>query len=212
MRKMTYTVFRSSFLVRRTPSIVPGTCSVHGEPYGARTRGTGDGGRWTAYGFTLIEMMITVAIVAILAAIAIPMYDRYQAKTRQSEAKMDLSSVYASEMAFYSEYSAYISAFDALHFRPEGSRRYYTVGWSADMSGTVTGYSGSYGNSVYDSQNTASTFVCPPSMAKPLLPAPVNSDSQTFTVGAAGEVRIGQGCDVWTIDETKNLLNTVNKL
>jgi type IV pilus assembly protein PilA len=159
-------------------------------------------------GFTLIEMMITVAIVGLLAALAIPMYNRYQAKTRQSEAKINLAHVYASEKSFYAEYSAYISAFEALHFTPEGNKRYYTVGWSADMSAKVTGYGGSYGVPRYDSFNTASAFGCPPSEALPLLPAPVVADAQAFLVGAAGEVRVGMGCDVWSIDDQKNLLNS----
>jgi type IV pilus assembly protein PilA len=159
-------------------------------------------------GFTLIEMMITVAIIGILAALAGPMYNRYQAKTRQSEAKINLAHVYSSEKSFYSEYSSYISSFDALQFIPEGFRRYYTVGWNADMSATVSGYSGTYGTSRYDSQNTSSTFGCPPATATPLLPPPLGMDAQAFLAGAAGEVLIGSGCDVWTIDDTKNLLNT----
>jgi len=160
-------------------------------------------------GFTLIELMVVVGIISLLVAVSIPLYDRYQAKTRQSEAKIALSSIYAAEKGFYGEYSAYVSSFEALQHTPEGFKRFYTVGWNADMTGIVTSYGGSRATSNIEKVNTPPLFQCPAATGIPLLPAPVGTDGQNFTVGAAGEVRLNSGCDLWTMDEEKTLSNTV---
>ena len=58
-------------------------------------------------GFTLIELMIVVAIIGILAAIAIPNFLQYQMKSRQSEAKTNLQAISTSEVAFQAERGCY---------------------------------------------------------------------------------------------------------
>ena len=59
-------------------------------------------------GFTLIELMIVVAIIGILAAIAIPNFLTYQMKSRQSEAKTNLQAIKTSEVAFQAERGCYV--------------------------------------------------------------------------------------------------------
>ena len=59
-------------------------------------------------GFTLIELMIVVAIIGILAAIAIPNFLQYQLKSRQSEAKTNLQAIKTSEVAFQAEQGCYV--------------------------------------------------------------------------------------------------------
>ena len=59
-------------------------------------------------GFTLIELMIVVAIIGILAAIAIPNFLTYQLKSRQAEAKTNLQAIKTSEIAFQAERGCYM--------------------------------------------------------------------------------------------------------
>ncbi len=61
-------------------------------------------------GFTLIELMIVVAIIGILAAIAIPNFLRFQLKAKSSEGKVNLAAIRTAEESYFAEYGGYVSS------------------------------------------------------------------------------------------------------
>ena len=61
-------------------------------------------------GFTLIEVMITVAIVAILAAIALPSYTAYVTRSRVAEAVSGLSAMSVRMEQYFQDNRTYVGA------------------------------------------------------------------------------------------------------
>jgi type IV pilus assembly protein PilA len=88
-------------------------------------------------GFTLVELMVVVAIIGLLSAVAIPNFKKYQAKAKMSEAKLQLSAIYTAESSFFSDYTLYASCLRYMGFDPslERNSRYYAVGFP--LTGTT---------------------------------------------------------------------------
>jgi type IV pilus assembly protein PilA len=161
-------------------------------------------------GFTLIELMITVGIIGILIAVSSVSYERYQAKTPQSEAKLGLAAIYSLERSFHSEYGAFIGDLGAIGYEPEGQKRYYAIGFSAAWTGTVTGFTNpATAIPYYDRVNHPSAWVNCATVANlaGTQPAPTAVDGQTLLVVAAGQIRMGLNCDVWRMNHNKALTN-----
>lgn len=67
-------------------------------------------------GFTLIEVLITVAILGIIAAVAIPSYSGYVTKTRRTEAKSLLTEVAGEQQRYFSENNTYTDKLTVLGY------------------------------------------------------------------------------------------------
>lgn len=78
--------------------------------------------KYCANGFTLMEMMITVLIVGILAAIAYPSYTQYVAQTRRSDATINLTRIAAQQEKFFTECGTYTVNFNGVISNPTPPR------------------------------------------------------------------------------------------
>ena len=141
-------------------------------------------------GFTLIELMIVVAIIGILAAIAIPNFLRYQATSRQAEARTNLGGIYVAETASFSNTGTYDQFSNVGFILSGGSNRYTYRSGQGDVIPSNSG--------VTEAQNGA----C---QAATMAPAPPNAVG--FTATAVAQLDSDGTRDHWFVNDIKAGLN-----
>ncbi len=183
-------------------------------------------------GFSLVELMVVVAIIGVLATIAVPNYMKFQAKAKQSNAKSELTGIYTAEKTFFTEYTTYHSNLPYIGYVPEGvsinttnncpqatpagtaaPQRIYTTGFRA--SGTLTAAVGAMANNTPFTcgntnmnlvtrydSNVGGTAVALQAVAAAVLPSNI-----AFAAQAAGRLGSGTVLDEWYITQERALIN-----
>lgn len=105
-------------------------------------------------GFTLIELMVTLAILGILAAIAIPAYNGYITTARMSEAQNNLAALRLAEEEYFLENNEYFEGANTAAIETDSDNLWaatkgdggfnfdYVVTLSSGWTATATGKTG----------------------------------------------------------------------
>ena len=148
-------------------------------------------------GFTLIELMIVVAIIGILAAIAIPNFLRYQAKSRQSEAKTNLGAVFVAETAYFSEQNRY-GSFAEIGYALAGTTNRYT--YRSPANGGAAASQGTAADRIPCGAPAGCTVQ---SDAAPAVPSLAALAPAGFTASAVADLDSDTTIDGWSVNDVK---------
>jgi len=173
-----------------------------------------------SHGFSLIELLITVAIAGILAAIAVPSFAAAVAKSRQVEAKAGLSAIHTLQIGFFAEGTRFGSLTE-IGFVNEGAGRYgYVIASDSSIPPAVDGNTGAGDLNPISGDGGIEFFDFPTSglgaggMGSGAEmgygtgnPHYTGSSFEAVAVGAISGAPLPNNLDIWSIDNYRILQN-----
>ena len=139
------------------------------------------------FGFTLIELMIVVAIIALLAMIAIPSFLQHVAKAKRAEVYLNLGSIYSAQKAYWAEHNSYSPNLTGPN----------SIGWKMEGSANYTyGFPGTEGINF-----VVGKLKAPGSELSNIA----HADQNSFVAAAIGDIDGDGKLDIITIDDKREI-------
>ena len=156
-------------------------------------------------GFTLLELMITVAIIGIIAAIALPNYSQYVLRSNRTVGKTVIMRIAGQQESFFSDRKTYASALNSLS--PDYTAA--TVFVKRDGSPTATASTDNIYSITLGAYTQATVANCtvsgtPTATQYAIIATPINAQTKDTTCGSLcyGSVgdkgKTGAATDCWT--------------
>jgi len=146
-------------------------------------------------GFTLIELMIVVAIIAFLSVVAVPNFFKFLAKAKRSEAYMNLGSIYTAEKTYWAEHGKYSSILNGpggVGWKPEG----YAGGGANERFNYTYGFAGGQEGSSYFTGKLETSHTHMPT---------TKAEKSGFVAAAVGDIDGDGEPDILTIDDRNDI-------
>ena len=97
------------------------------------------GGKNGQKGISLMEVLVTVGLIAIIGSIAVPSYRNYMRTSKTAEAQSSLGQIYMAEKSFFLQHRFYTTDLLTIGVAPDG-QMFYNAGFGAHNSSKLATY------------------------------------------------------------------------